>query len=939
LVVGAALLTPLLVLLAAAGSFRLAFLGASGWLGATIIGMVRCRQRPTRSRFDLAELAVVVAATAFCLIAASGRDESLGAGRDQQVYAEFAIALSERGTFDLRYAPLDSADRDLLRYGYRPEACTAPAFRTIHSERSEPRFVVPGGINGCEGVDHPIGLLHPSGWPVWLAIAHSIFGLEGLYNANAAIFAFGGLLFFLITRCVAGPVIGMAATLLLFALPSSLWISGMSLSEPLAMTLLLSLPLLAISGARARWPMAGIMLAAVLVRIDTAIAAPAVMAAALLGVLASSSSARIGAAREIIFTQGLAVTAAFLAYGLFFPRYFDATFDFIALVTSVSIALVLSAWKLAPAIAVPIGRLLNAPSTRLIVIAVLVLLFAYAAKIRPTLEPFGIIPAGLGLDGTRDFREESVRNLATYLSWPLVIIGLLGVAWSIWHRWWSRRRLFRPLLLVLGVAPALLYLWVPHIAPDHPWAFRRFLPIVVPYVILFAAVFVATCARRLGPAAPPAGALILLIPSVLLLGEFPRSAVLLRENDGLTTQIQAIARELPNELVVADGPQQEIASALFVAFGKPVAVAFGGLHVSGDPEQITKWIVSKEKIGHTAWLLHGPELWRTGAKFSEQSAWWITRKVLVPSTMPPAVTVETERSPVFLSRVEGLDRSFATRMFGGERAWGAREAGFFGSEIASFGMFRYTNGNAWLEVPAESLQGAEALKLDVFTYANEGARRWVRVVIDGQVSWTGDVGAGLATLRVPLTTRISGKVVRIQIQSQRADPLDLGTNNPRPQLAIGVVGIRPMHKGEPSLGRGMREFRSELTIVALPPGPTRIPANGDGNFVLDIRNSGTAYWPSRRELNADAGSVQIALRWYRRGKADELVADNRWPLLVSMLPGDWTKIRVPLRLASPNGQRLPPGEYEVRVDLVREPGSFFSDNADANLSIPVDVVR
>jgi hypothetical protein len=68
-----------------------------------------------------------------------------------------------------------------------------------------------------------------------------------------------------------------------------------------------------------------------------------------------------------------------------------------------------------------------------------------------------------------------------------------------------------------------------------------------------------------------------------------------------------------------------------------------------------------------------------------------------------------------------------------------------------------------------------------------------------------------------------------------------------------------------------------------------------------------------------------------------VAADNRWPLMISLLAGDRTRIRVPLRPVAQNGEALPPGEYDVGVEMVREPGTYFSNSADTRLSIPVVV--
>ena len=86
-------------------------------------------------------------------------------------------------------------------------------------------------------------------------------------------------------------------------------------------------------------------------------------------------------------------------------------------------------------------------------------------------------------------------------------------------------------------------------------------------------------------------------------------------------------------------------------------------------------------------------------------------------------------------------------------------------------------------------------------------------------------------------------------------------------------------------------------------------------------------------------AVQIALRWYKRGDTGKFVGDNRWALGLSMLPGDQTRVLVPLVPTALNGMPLLPGEYDVRVGLVRETVALFADNGDAFVSIPVVIAR
>src|SRR6185295_12178424 len=131
------------------------------------------------------------------------------------------------------------------------------------------------------------------------------------------------------------PAMAAAATLLLYALPSSLWIAGISLSEPIAMTLLLAVPLFGASGAsQSRWRIAAILVAATLIRIDAVLAVPSAMAAVLLAKSTSSVNCRLTAVRRFVLIQLFGLVAVLIAYRAMFPDYLYRNFGRLAIVVA-----------------------------------------------------------------------------------------------------------------------------------------------------------------------------------------------------------------------------------------------------------------------------------------------------------------------------------------------------------------------------------------------------------------------------------------------------------------------------------------------------------------------------------------------------------------------------------------------------------------------------
>ena len=97
---------------------------------------------------------------------------------------------------------------------------------------------------------------------------------------------------------------------------------------------------------------------------------------------------------------------------------------------------------------------------------------------------------GLTVDGGRTYAEHSVDWIAWYLGWPAVVLaGAAAVA--------ALPRLVRGIQgvsplpswtapYVVAMGSTLLTLYRPGITPDHPWADRRFVVVVLPAVVVLA---------------------------------------------------------------------------------------------------------------------------------------------------------------------------------------------------------------------------------------------------------------------------------------------------------------------------------------------------------------------------------------------------------------------------------------------------------------------
>jgi hypothetical protein len=133
------------------------------------------------------------------------------------------------------------------------------------------------------------------------------------------------------------------------------------------------------------------------------------------------------------------------------------------------------------------------------VAAVLVILGGLAFVLRPYVQTMRSNPRsggayyveevqrslGMKVDPTRSYYEDAARWLSWYVGWTTLAIALFSAAFLAYAMVRGRRREWMlPLFVFLGTAG--LDLFRPSITPDHPWADRRFVPVVLPGVMLLA---------------------------------------------------------------------------------------------------------------------------------------------------------------------------------------------------------------------------------------------------------------------------------------------------------------------------------------------------------------------------------------------------------------------------------------------------------------------
>ena len=158
----------------------------------------------------------------------------------------------------------------------------------------------------------------------------------------------------------------------------------------------------------------------------------------------------------------------------------------------------------------------------------------------------------LPVDGHRSYAEQTVLWLSWYFGPVTVTLGVLGAALLVYRL--LRRgelRLVAPLTMFLSAA--LLYLTIPSIVPDQVWAMRRYLPVVIPWLLCSAAVALAVLARRsrLGLAA----AALLAAVMVVVPAKQSRPLVAIRDGVPQLVEVRNLCDRLPaGAALVLTGP-------------------------------------------------------------------------------------------------------------------------------------------------------------------------------------------------------------------------------------------------------------------------------------------------------------------------------------------------------------------------------------------------
>ncbi len=358
----------------------------------------------------------------------------------------------------------------------------------------------------------------PSLVPGLIAVAGRVGGLRAMLAANLIIGAAALLLVYALARRIVGPLWSILAMVLLALSMPMVYFSRAPYTEPLAVAAVAGGLLVVWTAIERRrswlFGMGGLVMGiSAIARIDGVLAVTCAVFGIGVAAAFSADAARRARLRTgfVLFAIGGAVMVAVGLYDVTHnsPAYYGTErhniVPLLKLFAGVSVLTLGLTF-------VPLGGLRDAMArrratlARIALVGVLVVAAVEASRPLWYTARFGSGIGssevgsrqrllGLPLDPTRTYDEHTVSWIAWYFGWPVVLSAAVGLALMTY---WAIRRRDARLLVLLSVfaGVAALYLNRVTITPDQIWASRRLLPVVMPIVVIAAAVVPMALALR-----------------------------------------------------------------------------------------------------------------------------------------------------------------------------------------------------------------------------------------------------------------------------------------------------------------------------------------------------------------------------------------------------------------------------------------------------------
>lgn len=774
--VGLALWTLPMLLAGAFDLYRPWLFGLAGWLLTVALG----RRISWRNELGCVRLSgsgwfVIVLTVCFAGLSLVFASESFLGGRDQGGYANHALHIARTGSVWIAFP-----------------------FESFGEARFGPLHFLQNLSNLSFMPSHMEGQFPPV-YTIWMAQTAAVFGRMGVLGFNPVLAALTIPLVYRLGRQFLNRPSALVA-LTVFALnPAQLWLARVTLSEISAQHMVAAALLFLVLGWSSRRTtiaaMGALLLgAAFWIRIDGAIFAPALALAfaALLiwgrrGVDEGPSDLRLMA------TVGWVLALLFLAGGLFYfvftRQYFLSLSPIWLRLGGLAIVLTLGAAvfynrKLS-------GRVAQGLDNRIlsgIVLGALVGLLLWAYWIRPVTEPFDFIRGDP--ENGRSFREDSLVNLVAYISVPAACLGMIGLVGTVWAL--LRRRLPMAWILPLGVwgVFAAIYLYNQSIYPDHPWAIRRFVPVIIPGCALLAGFGFQgiSGAARFGRHGTWIGAAVCLVLA-LVLGSKSSAFLYLKENRGTVDWIDTIDGIVrPGSLIFAD------TGTLFfdpLYPGQGLRIVRINLGDARMPDLIGTVIRENVAEGDPVYYLT-QHPWDHLIQAEEIHRIPFAYDFIAPTTRPPAKEIghHAYQLNLYASVLAPRDPKggYGNVTIGYTPVAGVEEHGFYGSESSSNGPFRWTDGNARLKVPLRDGYRPRSIILEIGDAPPDGSD--LVLLANGIEFYRESLVPPVGRVEVDLPTEWEGGHLDLEIRSGFFVPAEIaGRGSDQRRLGLCLYGV------------------------------------------------------------------------------------------------------------------------------------------------------
>jgi len=452
------------------------------WMALSAAGLILTRSSRARASIALSLIALFVAA-GFALFAAEHSSEELIAGRDAGVYFQTGNWLAHEGT--LTYDP------------------GIPAVLVSSLDDLSP--LTASGMYVKEDRSAYFQFSHLMA--TTLAASHWIGGDALMFNLPAVLAGTALLAVFVLTRSVAGGGAALFALVALAIHPVSLHFAKSAYSEWLA----LALPLAGLwlwaergegHGLLRHGAVGALVAAGAMARVDGWLTVAAFLVGVTYVVVTEPKEHRTPPI-ELGLMIGTATVISLLGWmdlAMRSPGYLGHHWSEVRpmlLVAGATAAAVLASVYLRTRWSALGPGLRNGLATA--GASAIVAAGAFALIVRPGDPVHGSPRAvvgglqareGVEVDSARTYAESSLKWFTWYQGHVLVILMVLAVAVAAFVLL-RRRGDPRVALLSTVLGIAVLYLWKPSITPDHLWAMRRYLPVVLPLGFVALAAVVA----------------------------------------------------------------------------------------------------------------------------------------------------------------------------------------------------------------------------------------------------------------------------------------------------------------------------------------------------------------------------------------------------------------------------------------------------------------